>query len=123
MALFRVRHPDGPEATDRGRTHSSAGPKTAWLLGLPALMLLFVPPALGSYTVIVSCSAADARVVKVEVHGIAAPPGDAWVTVTVTGTWRPDAKAPALDATGLNRIPQPKNPYRDTAHPDRTRVR
>ncbi|WP_324610219.1 TIGR03943 family putative permease subunit [Streptomyces sp. WM6378] len=182
MAFFRVRHHDGQEATDHGHTHSAAGPKTAWLLGLPAVMLLlFAPPALGSYTVardgsgavakrttfaalpaqsplaltltdftsravwdekgslkgrtvrltgfvtpanpdswqlsrvIVSCCAADARVVKVEIHGIAVPPADSWVTVT--GEWRPDAKAPALDATGLNRIPQPKNPYRDTAQP------
>ncbi|MBD0742273.1 TIGR03943 family protein [Streptomyces sp. CBMA152] len=182
MAAIRVRRHGGEEATDHGHTHSAAGPKTAWLLGLPAVMLLlFAPPALGSYTVardgsgavakrttfpalpersplalsltdftsravwdekgslrgrtvrltgfvtpqsadawqlsrvIVSCCAADARVVKVEVHGIAAPPGDSWVTVT--GKWRPDAKAPALDATGLDRIPQPKNPYRDAVRP------
>ncbi|MFD7169797.1 TIGR03943 family putative permease subunit [Streptomyces violascens] len=165
-----------------GHAHSVAGPKTAWLLALPAVMLLlFAPPGLGSYTVardgsgavarrttfaplpavsplplslgdftsravwdekgslkgrtlrltgfvapgnatawqlsriVVSCCAADARVLKVEVHGIAAPPADSWVTVT--GTWRPAAKAPALDATGIERIAQPTNPYRDSAQP------
>ncbi|KOU36338.1 hypothetical protein ADK54_34155 [Streptomyces sp. WM6378] len=165
-----------------GHSHPAAGPKTAWLLALPAVMLLlFAPPALGSYTVardgsgavarrttfaplpalsplplslsdftsravwdekaslkgrtvrltgfvapgnatawqlsrvIVSCCAADARVLKVEVHGIAAPPKDSWVTVT--GTWRPTAKAPALDATSIEHIAQPKNPYRDSARP------
>ncbi|MFI6683940.1 TIGR03943 family putative permease subunit [Streptomyces sp. NPDC050485] len=172
----------GGEGTGHGHTHSAAGPKTAWLLGVPAVMLLlFAPPALGSYTVardgsgavakrtafaplptrsplalsltdftsravwdekgslkgrtvrltgfvtphngtawqlsrvVVSCCAADARVLKVEVYGVAAPPADSWVTVT--GTWRPDSKAPALDAAGLERIPEPKNPYRDIARP------
>lgn len=182
-AVLRVRHHDGgAEAADHGHTHAAAGPRTAWLLAIPAVMLLlFAPPALGSYTVardgsgavakrttfaalparsplalsladftsravwdekgslrgrtveltgfvtphgsgswqlsrvIVSCCAADARVLKVEIHGLAAPPGDSWVTVT--GTWRPDAKVPALDATGLDRIPRPKNPYRDVARP------
>ncbi|MFE9551959.1 TIGR03943 family putative permease subunit [Streptomyces sp. NPDC006703] len=182
LAVLRVRGHDHDTATDHGHTHSATGPKMAWLLAVPAVMLLlFAPPALGSYTVvrdgsgavakrttfaalpaqsplalsltdftsravwdekgslkgrtvrltgfvtpqgsdswqlsrvIVSCCAADARVVKVEIHGIAAPPGDSWVTVT--GMWRPGAKAPALDATALDRIPQPKNPYRDTARP------
>ncbi|MFJ8386566.1 TIGR03943 family putative permease subunit [Streptomyces sp. NPDC094438] len=196
VAAVRLRYRDGEEGAEhghegaehggeeaeRGHTHSAAGPKTAWLLGVPAVMLLlFAPPALGSYTVardgsgavakrtafaplpahsplalsltdftsravwdekgslkgrtvrltgfvtphndaawqlsrvVVSCCAADARVLKVEVHGVAAPPADSWVTVT--GTWRPDGKAPAVDAAGLERIPEPKNPYRDTARP------
>ncbi|MFI6470832.1 hypothetical protein ACIBL5_11355 [Streptomyces sp. NPDC050516] len=63
--------------------------------------------------IVVSCCAADARVLKVEVNGTAAPPADSWVTVT--GTRRPAAKAPALDTTGIEHIAQPKNPYRDGA--------
>ncbi|MEU4303263.1 TIGR03943 family putative permease subunit [Kitasatospora aureofaciens] len=63
--------------------------------------------------VIVSCCAADARVVDVEIHGFGTPQANTWVTVT--GVWRPTAgtRVPALDATGLTVIPQPKNPYRD----------
>lgn len=84
---------------------------------LPANPVLAVPVAGAAGALLPGCECAwaDARVVKVEVHGIAAPPGDSWVTVT--GKWRPDAKPPTLDATGLDRIPQPKNPYRDTARP------
>ncbi|MFE2432992.1 hypothetical protein ACFXJ5_40615 [Streptomyces sp. NPDC059373] len=36
---------------------------------------------------VVTCCAADAQVLKVEMHGTPAPPADAWVTVT--GQWRP----------------------------------
>jgi len=36
---------------DHGHSHSHAGPRIAWLLTLPALaLLLFPPPALGSYS-------------------------------------------------------------------------
>ncbi|GGU29832.1 TIGR03943 family protein [Streptomyces violascens] len=182
LAALRTREPHGHDKDGHGHAHSAAGPKTAWLLALPAVMLLlFAPPALGSYTVardgsgavarrttfaplpklsplplslsdftsravwdekgslkgrtvrltgfvapgnatawqlsrvVVSCCAADARVLKVEVHGIVAPPADSWVTVT--GTWRPAAKAPALDAIKIERIAQPRNPYRDSARP------
>ncbi|MEW1912981.1 TIGR03943 family protein [Kitasatospora sp. NPDC085895] len=67
--------------------------------------------------VVISCCAADARVVKVEVHGIPAPTADTWVTVT--GIWRPSPgrPVPALDATALTAIPAPRNPYRDTISP------
>ncbi|MEU7095656.1 TIGR03943 family putative permease subunit [Kitasatospora aureofaciens] len=63
--------------------------------------------------VIVSCCAADARVVDVEIHSVGTPQANTWVTVT--GVWRPTAgtRVPALDVTGLTVIPQPKNPYRD----------
>ncbi len=176
-------HPehDEGEHEDHGHAHSGSGLRAAWLLAVPALLLLVAaPPALGSYTVardgsgtiakrttfpplppqatlglsltdfttravwddkeslkgrtvhlqgfvtpepggawqlsrvIVSCCAADARVVKVEIHGVTAPAADTWVTVT--GTWRTATRAqpPALDATGLTVIPQPTHPYRDT---------
>ncbi|MFE2446672.1 TIGR03943 family putative permease subunit [Streptomyces melanosporofaciens] len=65
----------------------------------------------------ISCCAADATVRKVRVHGAAAPPADAWVTVT--GTWHPTGKvgtddaSPALDATSVKRVPAPKDPYND----------
>ncbi|MGW3954093.1 TIGR03943 family putative permease subunit [Streptomyces sp. NPDC004752] len=38
-------------ADHHGHSHGSAGPRVAWLLALPALaLLLFPPPALGSYS-------------------------------------------------------------------------
>ncbi|WP_280703213.1 TIGR03943 family protein [Kitasatospora sp. GP82] len=190
-ALLRLRgtaadadtgNPGHDEDDDHGHGHAHAGSglKTAWLLAVPAVLLLVAaPPALGSYAVardgsgaiarratfpllppqgplalsltdfitravwddkeslkgrtvrlegfvtprpggvwqlsrvIVSCCAADARVVEVEIHGLGTPQADTWVTVT--GVWRPapGARVPTLDATGLTVIPQPKNPYRD----------
>ncbi|MGW7051210.1 TIGR03943 family putative permease subunit [Streptomyces sp. NPDC054887] len=174
-------HPDG-EADGHDHTH---GPRVAWLLYVPAvLLLLFAPPALGSYTaardeiqtdslagtfpaladgnplplslrdfssravydtrgslrgrtvrmtgfvtpgedgkwylsrLLIQCCAADAGVLKVEVHGARAPEADAWVTVT--GTWRPTGPAgsegvrPALDASVVEEIPAPVDPYDDT---------
>ncbi|MFD5295485.1 TIGR03943 family putative permease subunit [Streptomyces mutabilis] len=39
------------DAPDHAHTHGPAGPRVAWLLALPALaLLLFPPPALGSYS-------------------------------------------------------------------------
>ncbi|MFE1972184.1 TIGR03943 family putative permease subunit [Streptomyces hygroscopicus] len=66
---------------------------------------------------VISCCAADAQVRKVRVHGAPAPPADTWVAVT--GTWHPTGKAgtgnasPALDATAVRRVPEPKDPYHD----------
>ncbi|MET7902342.1 TIGR03943 family protein [Streptomyces sp. NPDC005355] len=65
----------------------------------------------------ISCCAADAQVRKARVHGAAAPPADAWVSVT--GTWHPTGKlgtddaSPALDAATVKRVPTPKDPYND----------
>ncbi|MFI0765645.1 TIGR03943 family putative permease subunit [Streptomyces sp. NPDC021218] len=65
----------------------------------------------------ISCCAADATVRKIRVHGAAAPPADAWVTVT--GSWHPTGKvgtddaSPALDAETVKRVPAPKDPYND----------
>ncbi|NUP44540.1 MAG: hypothetical protein HOY76_47815 [Streptomyces sp.] len=62
--------------------------------------------------------AADTQVRKVRVHGAAAPPADAWVSVT--GTWHPtgelgtDGASPALDAATVARLPAPKDPCNDT---------
>ncbi|GAA2136292.1 TIGR03943 family protein [Kitasatospora kazusensis] len=184
----RRRPPTAPERhgpdehDDHGHSHSPAGPRTAWLLAAPAVMLLlFAPPALGSYTVardgsgavakrtvfpplpaqdplvltltdygsravwddkgslkgrtvrltgfvtpvdattwhlsrlIVTCCAADAKVVTVLIHGVPAPSTDSWVTVT--GTWHQDTAGPALDATGLTSIATPKDQYQDTVQP------
>ncbi|MGK5697660.1 TIGR03943 family putative permease subunit, partial [Streptomyces sp. URMC 128] len=65
---------------------------------------------------LVSCCAADAGAARAEVRGAAAPPVDTWVTVT--GTWHPEgdpgsdaAWPPALDATSVQRVRQPDNPY------------
>ncbi|MFK4099413.1 TIGR03943 family putative permease subunit [Streptomyces sp. NPDC019531] len=51
MAVVR-RTADGHDHDeDHGHSHGAAGPRVAWLLTLPALaLLLFPPPALGSYS-------------------------------------------------------------------------
>lgn len=64
---------------------------------------------------IVTCCAADAKVVGVRIHGVPAPAADTWVTVT--GTWHQGDEGPALDATGLTTIPTPADRYQDTAQP------
>ncbi|MET8631821.1 TIGR03943 family protein [Streptomyces sp. NPDC004680] len=67
--------------------------------------------------IIFSCCAADARTVKVRIHGSAAPPADTWVAVT--GTWHPGGtlgtpSAPvALDTRTVERITRPVNAYTD----------
>jgi uncharacterized repeat protein (TIGR03943 family) len=167
-------------------THATHGPRIAWLLYVPAvLLLLFAPPALGSYTaarddslagsgagafpalpptdplplpvreftsravydtehslrgrtvhvsgfvtpgdegrwylsrLLIQCCAADAQVLKVEVRGARAPASDTWVTVT--GMWHPTGPAgsaetyAALDATAVEEIPEPADPYGDKA--------
>lgn len=64
---------------------------------------------------VIGCCAADAVARKVEVHGVAAPPTDAWVTVT--GTWLKtgetgsETATPALTAAAVQRVPAPKEPY------------
>ncbi|KQX62290.1 TIGR03943 family protein [Streptomyces sp. Root1310] len=46
-----VDEDDGGDAGHDGHSHGRAGPRVAWLLTLPALaLLLFPPPALGSYS-------------------------------------------------------------------------
>lgn len=70
---------------------------------------------------ILNCCAADARSVKVRVHGGPVPPADTWVTVT--GTWHPGgtlgtASAPvALDARTVTKVPRPTNGYQDALPP------
>ncbi|QKW09573.1 TIGR03943 family protein [Streptomyces sp. NA04227] len=66
----------------------------------------------------VKCCAADARTMRIEVHGVKAPPADTWAQVT--GTWRdatvdPADPLPALDADGIRRVSEPRSPYRDLA--------
>lgn len=64
---------------------------------------------------VLSCCAADARAVKIEVRGQAAPEEDTWVRLT--GKWvdegRPpgDDVIPAVEADGIERIAAPKDPY------------
>ncbi|MFF6772075.1 TIGR03943 family putative permease subunit [Streptomyces sp. NPDC012637] len=65
----------------------------------------------------VSCCAADARPLRVEMHGAAAPPTDTWVEVT--GLWRsgevdPENPLPAFDVGESRTVPEPRNPYQDT---------
>ncbi|MBQ0847933.1 TIGR03943 family protein [Streptomyces sp. BH-SS-21] len=171
---------------DRQDAHAHAharNPRIAWLLTAPALaLLLFPPPALGSYSaereearvaaqgagtfpelpagdpldltlgafasraewdtgaslkgrtvrltgfvtrdddgawsvarLRVTCCAADAQALKVEIRGEDAPAADTWVTVT--GTWHPtgkpgtDAARPVLDAVSVKRTKAPSDPY------------
>ncbi|MFE7069635.1 TIGR03943 family putative permease subunit [Streptomyces sp. NPDC057620] len=171
---------------DRPDTHAhdhTRNPRIAWLLTAPALaLLLFPPPALGSYSaereearvaaqgagtfpelpagnpldltlgafasraewdtgaslkgrtvrltgfvtrdddgawsvarLRVTCCAADAQALKVEIRGEDAPAADTWVTVT--GTWHPtgkpgtDAARPVLDAVSVKRTKAPSDPY------------
>ncbi|NGO46801.1 TIGR03943 family putative permease subunit [Streptomyces ureilyticus] len=63
----------------------------------------------------VNCCAADAAPLKVQVRGSKAPARDTWVTVT--GTWHrtgkpgSDEARPVLNATSVQRVDQPSNPY------------
>ncbi|MEV7136965.1 TIGR03943 family putative permease subunit [Streptomyces tauricus] len=165
-----------------GHDHTR-NPRIAWLLTAPALaLLLFPPPALGSYSaereearvaaqgagtfpelpagdpldltlgvfasraewdtgaslkgrtvrltgfvtrdgdgawsvarLRVTCCAADAQALKVEIRGANAPAADSWVQVT--GTWHPtgrpgtDAARPVLDAVSVKRTTAPSDPY------------
>ncbi|MBK3571194.1 TIGR03943 family protein, partial [Streptomyces sp. MBT62] len=68
---------------------------------------------------VVTCCAADATTSKVEIRGTEsddAPQTDTWVTVT--GTWLPKGKLgtdgawpPLLDATTVQQVRQPADPY------------
>ncbi|MGW6014507.1 TIGR03943 family putative permease subunit [Streptomyces sp. NPDC055210] len=176
--------PDRSDAHAHDHAHDHArNPRIAWLLTAPALaLLLFPPPALGSYSaereearvaaqgagtfpelpagdpldltlgvfasraewdtgaslkgrtvrltgfvtrdddgawsvarLRVTCCAADAQALKVEIRGEDAPAADTWVTVT--GTWHPtgkpgtDAARPVLDAVSVKRTTAPSDPY------------
>jgi uncharacterized repeat protein (TIGR03943 family) len=66
----------------------------------------------------VNCCAADARPMRIEIHGAAAPPTDSWAEVT--GLWRPtdvdpDDPLPQLDAGEVTPVSPPRNPYADEA--------
>ncbi|AUY52600.1 TIGR03943 family protein [Streptomyces sp. CB01881] len=66
---------------------------------------------------LVSCCAADARRLRVQVHGAGpAPATDSWVEVT--GVWKPVTGAnatapPVLDVLEVKAVAKPRNPYRD----------
>ncbi|MFJ2263066.1 TIGR03943 family putative permease subunit [Streptomyces sp. NPDC087844] len=179
---------DPDRAEDHAQEHDHAhdhtrNPRIAWLLTAPALaLLLFPPPALGSYSaereearvaaqgagtfpklpagdpldltlgvfasraewdtgaslkgrtvrltgfvtrdddgtwsvarLLVTCCAADAQALKVEIRGEDAPAADTWVAVT--GTWHPtgepgtDAARPVLDAVSMKTTTAPSDPY------------
>ncbi|WP_326729503.1 TIGR03943 family putative permease subunit [Streptomyces phaeochromogenes] len=188
---YEVHDEDAHEAhaghgqdTHAGHGHDhTRNPRIAWLLTAPALaLLLFPPPALGSYSagreearvaaqgtgtfpelpagdpvdltlgafasraewdtgasmknrtvrltgfvtrdddgtwyiarLLVTCCAADAQALKVQIRDADAPPADAWVTVT--GTWHPTGKPgsaaarPVLDAASVKRVSAPSDPY------------
>ncbi|WP_432076162.1 TIGR03943 family putative permease subunit [Streptomyces wuyuanensis] len=64
----------------------------------------------------VACCAADATTEKAEVRGADAPRTGTWVRVT--GTWRPEGRLgspaawpPVLEATAVERIAEPSDPY------------
>lgn len=63
-----------------------------------------------------SCCAADARTLRVEVRGVKPPANDTWAEVT--GVWRDEELAadnpvPAMEAGALKPVGQPRNPYHD----------
>ncbi|MFC8173935.1 TIGR03943 family putative permease subunit [Streptomyces sp. NPDC057325] len=183
------RGPGPSRGEDEGGAHGdhdhSGVPRSAWLLLLPALsMLVYAPPALGSYTasrqtsqpvvrqdsfeplptvsplpltlgdftgrvrqdrtravggrsvqltgfvtpggrgegwdltrLLINCCSADARAVKVRIHGSEAPPADTWVTVVGTwhagGTLGTGSAAVALDARTVSEVDRPANWYMD----------
>jgi uncharacterized repeat protein (TIGR03943 family) len=78
---------------------ASPGPDGGWYLTRMAL----------------SCCAADARAIKVEVRGAEPPPADTWVELT--GAWEPSAKprsddgVPVVRARELRRIDPPRQRY------------
>jgi uncharacterized repeat protein (TIGR03943 family) len=82
-------------------------------------LLGFVSPKSGGgwyvTRLVISCCAADAMTYKAEIRGAAAPPSGSWVQVT--GVWQPDGQSaqpdavPALTASKVVPVPQPRNPY------------
>ncbi|MEV0410678.1 TIGR03943 family protein [Streptomyces sp. NPDC050448] len=68
-----------------------------------------------------SCCAADARTLRVEMHGVKAPDNDTWVEVT--GVWRAEHvpvenPVPAMEVGVLKPVGQPRNPYHDAPPTD-----
>ncbi|MEU3776225.1 TIGR03943 family protein [Streptomyces sp. NPDC032472] len=68
-----------------------------------------------------SCCAADARTLRVEMHGVKAPENDTWVEVT--GVWRAEHvpvenPVPTLEVGVLKPVGQPRNPYHDAPPTD-----
>ncbi|MER5728347.1 TIGR03943 family protein [Streptomyces sp. NPDC002138] len=68
-----------------------------------------------------SCCAADARTLRVEMHGAEAPDNDTWVEVT--GVWRGDEviaenPVPTMEIDALKPVDQPLNPYHDAPPTD-----
>ncbi|MFD0377960.1 TIGR03943 family putative permease subunit [Streptomyces sp. NPDC127112] len=68
-----------------------------------------------------SCCAADARTLRVEVHGTEAPDDDSWAEVT--GIWRGDPvtagnPVPAMEVDAVKPVGQPLNPYHDAPPTD-----
>jgi uncharacterized repeat protein (TIGR03943 family) len=89
------------------------------LLGRRVKLLGFVTPKSGGgwyvTRLVISCCAADAVTYKAEIRGAQMPPANSWVTVT--GVWQPDGTAaqpdavPALNASQVVPVPQPRDPY------------
>ncbi|MBQ0987432.1 TIGR03943 family protein [Streptomyces sp. F63] len=85
-----------------------------------ALMGFVTPARDGGWflsRLLISCCAADSRAVKIRVRGAVPPAADSWVRVT--GRWHP-GEAPeevAVDAEMVRPVPEPANPYRDSAPP------
>ncbi|MGF1429140.1 TIGR03943 family putative permease subunit [Kitasatospora sp. LaBMicrA B282] len=82
-------------------------------------LLGFVTPKSGGgwyvTRLVISCCAADALTYKVEVRGAPMPPANSWVEVI--GSWQPEPTqtqsdaVPALNATQVTGVPQPRDPY------------
>ncbi|NXY95061.1 TIGR03943 family protein [Streptomyces sp. BR123] len=68
-----------------------------------------------------SCCAADARILRVEMHGVKAPGNDTWVEVTgvVTAKHVPvENPVPTMQVGSLKPVAPPRNPYHDAPPTD-----
>ncbi|MFJ3202442.1 TIGR03943 family putative permease subunit [Streptomyces sp. NPDC086989] len=116
--------PIAPLALEEFIGRSVNGPET--LRGRKVRLLGFVSAGKGPDSwylnrLKLSCCAADARTLRVEVHGAEAPDDDSWVEVT--GVWRGDQVAaenpvPTMEVDAVKPVGQPLNPYHDVPPTD-----
>jgi uncharacterized repeat protein (TIGR03943 family) len=89
---------------------------TVRLVGFVTPSGLSTDPRFSLSRFVITCCAADARVVQVDAYGAQAPPRDSWVEIV--GTWHRPGKGfdPLVDTPGIavktmTSIPQPEVPY------------
>jgi uncharacterized repeat protein (TIGR03943 family) len=92
---------------DDGRT------LTGDALSLTGFVLAQRPGGFVLARLVITCCAADAQPIEVEVRATSPPPGDAWVTVVgrYAGGDAGRVRLPVLSATSIAAVAQPTNPY------------